>query len=66
MPAGSFFGELEFLGFSEERTVSVRAKRYCEVASLHPNGERRTILKQLSLTVINVESLKLLVTFSSG
>ena len=36
-PSGSFFGELEFLGFGSERLVSVRTKTFCEVSSLHPD-----------------------------
>merc|ERR1712166_954469 len=35
-PAGSFFGELEFLGFSQVRHVTIEATYYCEVATLHP------------------------------
>jgi hypothetical protein len=33
---GAFFGENEFLGFGRERTMSVRARTFCEVSTLHP------------------------------
>ena len=33
---GCFFGERSFLGLVDTRSVSVRAKTYCELASLHP------------------------------
>jgi hypothetical protein len=35
-PEGSFFGELEFLGFSELRSMTVEAERFCEISTLHP------------------------------
>jgi hypothetical protein len=34
---GSFFGELEFLGFSEVRCVTVQALRFTEISTLNPN-----------------------------
>lgn len=33
---GRYFGELEFLGLSTSRPVSIRAKTFVELASLHP------------------------------
>lgn len=33
---GAFFGELEFLGLSDERSNDIKAKMYCELSSLHP------------------------------
>ena len=33
---GAFFGESEFLGFGRERTVTIRARTFCEVSTLHP------------------------------
>lgn len=33
---GSFFGELEFLGISSARSITVRAQRFCEVSTLNP------------------------------
>eukprot|EP01052_Picozoa_sp_SAG31_P002277 SAG31_NODE_79_length_27235_cov_6.268868_6_plen_782_part_00 len=33
---GTFFGELQFLGVNEQRTDTIEAKVYCEVATLHP------------------------------
>lgn len=33
---GCFFGEQAFLGLSDVRATSIRAKVYCELASLHP------------------------------
>ena len=33
---GSFFGELEFLGISSARSMTVRAQRFCEVSTLNP------------------------------
>ena len=33
---GAFFGENEFLGFGRERTISVRARTFAEVSTLHP------------------------------
>jgi hypothetical protein len=37
-PAGSFFGELEFLGLSDMRPTSIRAKTYCELSRYEPHG----------------------------
>jgi hypothetical protein len=34
--SGASFGELEFIGVSEQRMLSVKASRFCEVASLDP------------------------------
>ena len=34
--SGAFFGELEFLGLSDERSNDIIAKNYCELSSLHP------------------------------
>lgn len=33
---GAFFGESQFLGFDQERDVSIRARTFCECFSLHP------------------------------
>eukprot|EP01043_Picozoa_sp_COSAG02_P115828 COSAG02_NODE_52209_length_309_cov_0.771429_1_plen_103_part_11 len=33
---GAFFGESQFLGFDNEREVSIRARTFCECFSLHP------------------------------
>lgn len=33
---GCFFGERSFLGLADERSMSVQATTYCELASLHP------------------------------
>ena len=34
--SGRYFGELEFLGLSTQRSISVKAKTFTEIASLHP------------------------------
>eukprot|EP01043_Picozoa_sp_COSAG02_P086159 COSAG02_NODE_23667_length_711_cov_1.468954_2_plen_79_part_00 len=34
--SGAYFGELEFLGLSDERSNDIKAKLYCELSSLHP------------------------------
>eukprot|EP01050_Picozoa_sp_SAG11_P009570 SAG11_NODE_910_length_6585_cov_7.205520_5_plen_84_part_00 len=34
--AGTFWGELQFLGLETERTISVIADSYCEIASIRP------------------------------
>lgn len=36
-PTGSIFGELEFLGLTEMRPTTIRAKTYSELSSLHPH-----------------------------
>ena len=36
MQVGSFFGELEFLGVSESRSMTLKAVVYCETATLLP------------------------------
>eukprot|EP01048_Picozoa_sp_COSAG05_P015196 COSAG05_NODE_1805_length_4045_cov_24.194015_2_plen_222_part_00 len=40
---GSFFGELEFLGLSAERSTTVNAKSFCEIATLHPKDIKHVI-----------------------
>ena len=40
---GTFFGELEFLGISTERSTTVQAKVYCEVATIHPKDIQSVI-----------------------
>jgi CRP-like cAMP-binding protein len=48
-PSGSFFGELEFLGFGSERLVSVRTKTFCEVSSLHPDDMEEVLRVHVKL-----------------
>ena len=40
---GAFFGDLEFLGLSDERQNDIRAKVYCELSSLHPKDVEEVI-----------------------
>ena len=49
-PTGSIFGELEFLGMTHNRPTTIRAKSYCELASLHPGD--------IELVVENCPALK--------
>jgi hypothetical protein len=46
---GSFFGELEFLGLSVERSTTVQAKSFCEVATIHPKAIDSYQLSAISL-----------------
>ena len=40
---GAFFGDLEFLGLSDERQNDIQAKVYCELSSLHPKDVEEVI-----------------------
>jgi CRP-like cAMP-binding protein len=42
---GTYFGELEFLGLSDERSNDIKAKVYCELSALHPK-DVEDIIKQ--------------------
>ena len=48
-PSGSFFGELEFLGFGSERQVSIKSKTFCEVSSLHPDDMEEVLRVHVKL-----------------
>jgi CRP-like cAMP-binding protein len=48
-PTGSIFGELEFLGLTEMRPSTIRAKTYCEISSLHPHDIEPIIFKSPAL-----------------
>lgn len=39
--AGSFWGEMQFLGLERQRTLSVYASNYCEIGSLSPGSIRK-------------------------
>ena len=40
---GAFFGDLEFLGLSDERQNDIQAKVYCELSSLNPKDVEEVI-----------------------
>ena len=48
-PTGGIFGELEFLGLTELRPTTIRAKVYCELSSLHPHDVEPIIEKSPAL-----------------
>ena len=47
--AGSYFGEHEFLGFDVCRAGSIRARTFCEVASLHPVDLKPVLAQHIPL-----------------
>ena len=48
-PTGSIFGELEFLGLTEMRPTTIRAKVYSVLSSLHPHDVEPIIDKSPAL-----------------
>jgi len=46
---GSFFGELEFLGISEKRSLAVVAKTFCEMAAIAPTAIQNILLSNPNL-----------------
>jgi len=42
---GSFFGDLEFLGIQNKRTITLKTRSYCEFSALHPDDVTDIFMK---------------------